>query len=263
MEIIQAGGYLWTVDSADWMYKIDPSTFTVSDTLELSIAVSDADGSLCADATYIYVGGWGDIAKVQISDCTETAYNTIEANESFHAIAQYGDYIYAFNQLDKKLQKIAKLDLSLNSSSSAVSYVCADDMAIDGTYAYLSRESATSGIERFTLSDLTVSSLATGIGMGKSYGCFKVNDGTNDRLLVLDADNNYIWILSMPACSLVRYNNLQGLETSDSINELTSDGTYVYLSQWVTSGNTPLSRFVLNNNFWGSGIGPFPTHFRI
>ena len=48
----------------------------------------------------------------------------------------------------------------------------------------------------------------------------------------------------MPDCSLVRYVDLNGLQTSDSINELVGDGTYVYLSQYAASGGTPISKFL-------------------
>lgn len=242
MEIIEAGGYLWTVDDNDWLYKIDPSAFTVSASTELSIGVASADGSLCADATYIYIGGTGDIAKVTISDLTKLE-ETIDVAKYFHSIAQYGDYVFAHSYTTKTLYKVLKSDLSLDSTSDAWTNQCSDDIAIDDTYVYLANEYGSGGVVRVAQSDLAISELATSISMGLSYGVYKVNDGSNDRLLVLDYENNYIWVLSMPDCSLVGGGYLLGLESVDPINELASDGSYIYLCQWVTSGNAPIASF--------------------
>lgn len=251
MEIVQAGGYLWTVDDNGWLYKIDPSTLTVSASLELTISVTDGDGSLCADGTYIYIGGYGDIARVRISD-SATLEKTIDATKVFHSIAQYGDYVFAHSYWTKKLYKVLKSDLSLDSTSDAFTNYCATSIAIDDTYVYLAKGAGSGGIVRVAQSDLTISELATGISMGLSYGVYRVNDGVDDRLLNLDYENNSVWVLSMPSCSLVRRNDLTLLETEDSINELASDGTYVYLTQWVTSGNAPIAKFSYSDIFTGT-----------
>ena len=253
MDVVEADGYIWTLDTYGWLYKIDPSDLTQAAKYQiLTTAVSSNDGALCTDGTYIFGTGYGYVARFKLSDNTHTSAEVV-ASKLFHSIAEYGDHVYVSDVTDLVVRKVLKSDLSLVATSGSVGAGCTDDMAIDDTYVYLGREIPTGGIVRVTQSDLTVAQLAGNIGMGLSYGVFKVNDGTQDRLINLDFENNILWVLALPGCSLVRTNYLSGLGASDGIAELASDGTNVYLSQWVTSGNTPTSKFTQSHVFVGDG----------
>jgi len=102
-----------------------------------------------------------------------------------------------------------------------------------------------------TQSDLTVALLANDIGMGLSYGVYKVNDGTNNRLVNLDYENNILWILAITDCSTVAINKLGGLDSSNGINELAYDGTSIYLTQWET--DVDASKFSYTDIFGNGG----------
>lgn len=232
MDLIVYDTYLWAASTDGYLYKVSPSNLSTVSYKFLGQYPNTASGAMCCDGTHIFItvgGSWGVLTRYRLSDEAVTS-ETIVADKNFHSIAQSGDHVFLSDTTDYKVHKVLKSDLSLVSSTAAL-YKWTDDVAIGSTYLYLAREVSSGAIDRIRLSDLAHTALATGVGMGSSYGVYKSHNGEQDVLVNLDATNNCLWVLTM-AGSLIRKVDLTGFATTGSVNEMAEDSTHMYLTQW-------------------------------
>jgi len=227
-DLIEEGGYLWTVDDDGILYKIDPSTLTEVDSWEVLAQTYNGCGALCSDGTYIYGTGYDGVFKFTIS----TGYsweNAIVANKALHAIVENGSYLYVNDSTTRYVYKVAKSDLEIDDTLTDPTQIT-DDMAEDGTYVYAGCEVQGPGLYRIRMSDLDYDFYEP-TGIGECYGVFIVNE----RLLYLDYENSKIWVFTYPACSLLRELQFSGFSGSGELNELAFDDEYIYCTQWSYS----------------------------
>ena len=69
-DLIVAGGYLWTMDSQGWLYKIDPAAFTTSGSWKVVNLTALGSSALCSDGTYVYGTGRYGCFKFLIAETT-------------------------------------------------------------------------------------------------------------------------------------------------------------------------------------------------
>lgn len=224
--------YIWACDNDGWLYKINPTTFTVVDAWQL---FADRCEALCYDGIYIWASGAsGLLAKFKISDNSHGSHDT--GFGRYHALVEDGDYLYAGDNTNYYLRKFRKSDWG-HIASVELGFTCTDDMVQDSTYVYLGLEADPGSLVRVQKSDMSKSSVSPE-GLGASWGVFKVNDGVADRIVSLDRAHNWLWIFATDL-TVRRVVGLTGLDTSQGINELVEDTSgYLHLAHYQTSSPT-------------------------
>ena len=227
-DLIEEGGYLWTVDADGILYKVNPSTLTEVDSWEVLAQSYNGCGALCSDGTYIYGTGYDGVFKFTISSSSHWE-NAIVANKALHSIVESGSYLYVNDATTRYVYKVSKATLEIDSTLTDPTQIT-DDMAEDGTYVYAGCEVQGPGLYRIRMSDLDYDFYEP-TGIGECYGVFIVNE----RLLYLDYENSKIWVFTYPACSLLRELQFTDYSGSGELNELTFDDEYIYCTQWSYS----------------------------
>ena len=232
-DIIAAGGYIWTIDDGGWVYKISTAMSVVATYHPTSYSV----GGLTTDGTYVYgcggiSGAYEDIFSIKISTGAVLAANR---NLGYpHSIVRSGSYCYVNDITGKKLHKIQNSDLALIASYD-LGYQCSDDINQDGTYIWLASEETKDAngtplagrIIRVTISTGSVS-YSEPFGLGRSYGIFGI---TATRYVLLDYQRKISWLFASNL-TVKNIGRIQNLDSSEPLNELAQDGTYLYLSHW-------------------------------
>jgi len=229
-DIIAESGYLWTIDSGGYLYKLNSSNM---DTTEYSQLFPEAGQALYSDGIYIYAtgaGGW--VAKYRISD-GDRSNNNVSAAGLLHSAVVDGSWLWAFDNSQRSLYKINKTSLQLSDEKN-IGYIVTDDIAQDDNYIYLPVENSIGRIVRVQKSDLSTY-IETPTGMGYSYGAFIVEDGSAEYLLYLDKDNNKIWVFTVPSLRNLRVISLVNLTVAGGINELALENNYLHITQWKDS----------------------------
>lgn len=245
-DLIEAFGYIWTVDSDRYLYKLNPSNLYTVDYSYPGYGTGIMQ-ALCADDTHIYVSATeGRVSKYNI--ITKVwGNNAFYPSGTLHAIAEDGDYLYISDTTNEWIRKVFKSNLTQQSYVS-VGYTVPDDIAQDDDYIYGGIEETTGGIVRVTKSNMSVYSV-TPTGHGKSYGCFKVDD----KILNLDASNNKIWIF-LSSLEVLRVVTLANLTYGEGINELAFDNYFLHLTQWRDNITPIIKLYKFEVLGWHSGM---------
>jgi len=229
-DIIAESGYLWTIDSGGYLYKLNSSNLSTINYCRLFPEVGQA---LSSDGTYIYAtGADGWVAKYRISD-GEHFNNNATITGLLHSAIVDERWLWTFDNNGKTLYKINKSNLQ-PSDQKNVGYIVTDDIAQDENYIYLPVENAIGQIIRIQKSDLNIY-IKNPSGMGYSFGAFIVEDDSMKFLLYLDKANNTIWVFTIPSLQCIRVISLVNLTVTDGINELALENNYLHITQWKNS----------------------------
>jgi hypothetical protein len=191
-DMLVEGGYLWVVASDGYLYKVSPTDLSVLGGWSFFPEEAQAVKS---DGSFLYLAGYaGWVGKFNLSTEAVTTAQITDGN--IHALLEDGDYLYVSDIENQYIRKVQKSDLS-EVDNVSVGLGIVDDAAQDDTYCYFGVETGDVGVIRVQKSDLSTSHVKY-TPMGKCWGVFEIGG----YLLYLDADNNWIWVLNMPSCSV-------------------------------------------------------------
>ncbi|MES2367027.1 MAG: hypothetical protein V4563_14220 [Pseudomonadota bacterium] len=226
----------------------DPSTvkkITISeiDTGDLSYTdvVRDnstyvSTGSMATDQTYIYVLTYepvsSTVVKYRVSDWVKVSTTTLDGLQLGHSLRFDGTNLYATGNQISGNSWIARIDLSDMSYEwvmfPSTVQTTTDDFGFSDDYAFVGFEGPSGTIAKVRKSDLSIELLDTGY-VQSCYGIQGVEGA--------------VYALFISGATLIRIDTITGdivgydFGGTPSINELQTDGTYIYLTQYIVSPN--------------------------
>jgi len=143
-DLIFAEGYIWVVThtSPSRIVRIDPYTMHWEVVLSFKSNELKGGGSLEYEYGYLWVGGYGKIAKVDLSNLSYSIYDfsSVIEDEQFHAITSGGGFVWASCPHKKTILKIEP-DNPFSYDSLYINDPISDDIAYYNGYLYAGSES--------------------------------------------------------------------------------------------------------------------------
>jgi len=226
-DIISANGYVWTIlyTSPSKIVKIDPGTLNWEVVITFKSNELKYGGSLEYAFGYLWAGGHGKLAKINLNDLSYDVYDfsSVIGDAQFHALSSGGGYMWGSCPSAKRILRINP-DNPTDYDSLYLSVPMTDDMTYINGYLYIGSEVTPSYVYKIS-DDLTYYSVKASDTI--CYGIFYHNDtiwgayvGTPGKLAEFDLNLNLKRLHELPS----NFNNA---------NEIAFDKTgNLYVTCW-------------------------------
>jgi len=220
-DLIATNGYIWTIlyTSPSKLVRIDPNTLRCEVVISFTSNEIRYGGSLEHASGYLWAGGQGKIARIDLNNMNYEIYDysSVIGSAQFHALASGGGYIWGSCPVAKTILRINPTDPT-DFGSLRLDAPTSDDIAYANNHLYVGSEATPSYIYRIA-DDLSYSreEITNTVNYSVVYHGDRIwvaHVGTPGKLFELDLGLNSKTLYTLPA----GFNNANEIAFDESGN---------------------------------------------